>query len=193
MAKDNPADDADDTLLSLGTTLRDLRRKRALTLQELATETGLSASMLSMVERGRASPSIGTLVALASALGVHMSSLFERDGAVVAEPVHRLADQPVIETPEGVSRRLAVVDNEKNVEVVVNEYPPGTASAAKPLHHAGHEYGILLEGVLTVEFENASYHLRPGDAIGYSSELPHRISNGGRRPAKAIWINVGEP
>ena len=184
-------DGVDDMLISLGVKLRALRLKRGLTLKALAAETGLSASMLSMVERGRASPSIGSLVALASALGVHMSGLFDREGAADIEPVHRLADQPVIETGQGVARRLAIVDDDQNVEVVVNEYPPGTASASRPLHHAGHEYGVLLEGMLTVEFEDASYHLRPGDAIGYSSESPHRISNGGARRAKALWINIG--
>jgi transcriptional regulator with XRE-family HTH domain len=183
------ADDADDTLSLLGAKLRALRNKRGFTLQALASETGLSASMLSMVERGRASPSIGSLVVLAAALGVHMSSLFE--GNDDAEPVNRLADQPVVETPEGVTRRLAIDDNEQNIEVVVNEYPPGTASASRPLHHPGLEYGVVLEGVLTIEFDDASYHLRHGDAIGYSSEVPHRIRNGGGSRARALWINVG--
>ena len=188
----NPEDSTiDETLMSLGTKLRESRRKRGLTLQSLAAETGISASMLSMVERGRASPSIGSLVALASALNVHLSDLFDRDGAGSTEPVHRLADQRVIETPEGVTRRLAVVDHEQNVEVVVNQYPAGTASAAQPLHHPGHEYGIVLEGALTIEFDDASYHLRPGDAIGYSSEHPHRIINGGKGQARALWINIG--
>lgn len=178
------------TLQSLGTTLRLLRRRRGFTLDQLAKQTGLSTSMLSMVERGRASPSIGSLVALASVLGVHMSALFQRNGAPT-DPVSRYSDQVIVESPEGVTRRLAVVDNELDVEVVVNEYPSGTASASRVLHHPGHEYGIVLKGSLTVDFEGSSYQLGPGDSIGYSSESPHRIRNQGRAPATAIWINLG--
>ena len=190
-ARSNDTDAVDDALVSLGIKVRALRRKRGLTLQELAASTGLSSSMLSMVERGRASPSIGTLVTVASALGVHMSALFDREDGADPEPVHRAAEQPVVETPEGVLRRLAIVDEEHDVEVVINEYPGGTASASRPLHHAGHEYGVVLEGVLTVEFDDASYHLSAGDAIAYSSETPHRLSNPGTRRARAVWINIG--
>src|SRR5689334_10605997 len=63
------------TLAAIGFRIRELRQLRALTLQELADVSGLSTSMLSLVERGRASPSIGSLIVIASALGVTMSDL----------------------------------------------------------------------------------------------------------------------
>src|SRR5947209_349892 len=63
------------TLAAIGCRIRELRQTRELTLQQLADVSGLSTSMLSLVERGRASPSIGSLIVIASALGVAMSDL----------------------------------------------------------------------------------------------------------------------
>jgi transcriptional regulator with XRE-family HTH domain len=64
-----------DALAAIGNRIRDLRGQKGLTLQALSEQTGLSPSMLSLVERGQTSPSIGTLVVISSALGVHMSDL----------------------------------------------------------------------------------------------------------------------
>jgi len=182
--------DEDGVLLSLGAECRKLRRDRHLTLQTIAERTGLSPSMISMVERGRTSPSIGTLVAISSALGVQVSDLF--DGHEMSlNPVSRLHDQGSFATPNGVHHRTAVLAGLEGIGVNVNTYEVGSASAPEQLHHAGHECGVLLEGTLKVELENESYTLHPGDSISYDSNIPHRISNDGDFPAKAVWVNVG--
>ena len=118
--------------------------------------------MVSMVERGRTSPSIGTLVAIASALGVHMSELFELDVDGPRDAVQRADEQQVVEATGGVLRRLVQVDPRRGLELVVNEYAPGTASAVQVTHHSGYEYGYVLEGVLTVELQNTSHRIEQG-------------------------------
>jgi transcriptional regulator with XRE-family HTH domain len=85
--------DAESTVALVGNRIREMRVERNLTLQALAERTGLSSSMLSLVERGKTSPSIGTLVAISYALGVHMTDLFDDDGAEEREPVVRFDDQ----------------------------------------------------------------------------------------------------
>lgn len=177
------------TVIQLGNRIRELRAERGLTLQVMAENTGLSSSMLSLVERGKTSPSIGTLVAISSALGVHMSDLFGRaQGAF--EAVTRLEDQPVYSAGRGVKRRVAKTDDERGVEVVVNEYEPGTGSGPQLLHHSGHEYGIVLEGNLEIEVAGQVFQLEPGDCISYDSQLPHRIANNGLTHVTAVWINL---
>ncbi|MGH2788765.1 MAG: cupin domain-containing protein [Actinomycetota bacterium] len=183
-------EEAHATVAFLGTRIRGLRAQRNLTLQQLAGKTGLSSSMLSLVERGKTSPSIGTLVAICSALGVHMTDLFDTDSRLTREPVVRVADQPVIETPEGVIRRIIRTDDARGIEIVFNEYEPGTGSGASPVHHAGYEYGVVLEGKLTVEVDGHEYELRRGDSIGYDSKLPHKIENAGKRHVRAVWVNL---
>ncbi len=180
----------EDHLLELGNQIRALRMEQGLTLQMIAERTGLSSSMVSMVERGRTSPSIGTLIAISSALGVHMADLFELDVDGPRDVVQRSADQQVVETANGVLRRLVQVDPRRGLELVINEYEPGTASAVQVTHHGGYEYGFLLEGTLTVELQNAQHCLEPGDSIAFESTRPHRIVNEGSQRARAVWVNL---
>ena len=139
--------DEDGVLVSLGARCRKFRRDRHLTLQTIADRTGLSPSMISMVERGRTSPSIGTLVAISSAMGVRVSDLFEGHEST-PNPVTRLQDQDSIITPMGVHHRVAVVPGLDGIGLNVNIYEVGGASAEEQLHHPGHECGVLLEGTL---------------------------------------------
>ncbi|TFV56065.1 cupin domain-containing protein [Geodermatophilus sp. DF01-2] len=178
------------TIRRVGGQIRRLRAARGLKLQDVADRTGVSVSMLSMLERGVAGGSIGTLVAVSSALGVHMSDLFEHE-AEEKSPVRRLADQVQVETAAGVLRRLAHHDEASGLEMVVNEYAPGTSSGARPVHHAGTEYGIVIEGELVVEVEGIRHELITGDGITYASGRPHLIRNEGSRTARAVWVNLG--
>jgi transcriptional regulator with XRE-family HTH domain len=182
--------DTSEMLLVVGASVRMARKRRRMTLQDLADQTGVSVSMLSMLERGVASPSIGTLVSVSSALGLHMAQLFQDPSAQAPSPVRRRADQVVIQAAEGVSRRLVHTDVEHDLEMVINEYEPGTSSSETPVHHDGMEFGLILSGTLTVSLEDVEYVLDPGDGIAYSSSTPHVLSNNGPAKARAVWINV---
>lgn len=183
-------DSTGDTIALIGTRIRDGRTMRSMPLRELADRTGLSMSMLSLVERGKTSPSIGTLIAICSALDLHMADLLAPDGATRASPVSRVADQPVVRTPTGVDRRILRDDRINGVEIAVNQYEPETGSAPTPIHHAGFEYGIVLDGELTVELDGKVHTLGAGDLISYDSGRDHRISNRSQRKARALWINL---
>ncbi len=182
-----------DTLETIGARIRDLRTKKGQTLQALAEFTGLSASMLSLVERGKASPSIGSLIVVASALDVHMSDLFAADHDGSRDPVSRASEQPIFETSQGVLRRVLREDRVRGVEIAVNEYAPQTGNSPVSVHHAGFEYGVVLEGELTIELDGTEFILRPGDLISYESERSHRIWNYGSKRVRALWVNIEAP
>jgi len=178
------------TLAAIGLRIRELRRARRMTLQALAGVTGLSPSMLSLVERGRASPSIGSLVVIASALGVTMSDLIVCEPPSDEKLVVRASDQHAVETAQHVVRRLLREDRARGVSVAINEYAPRTGSAENPVTHDGFEYGYLLEGKLTVEVDGVSYQLESGDLIAYSSRRPHRFWNHGKKKVRTLWFNL---
>jgi transcriptional regulator with XRE-family HTH domain len=181
----------DDVVLAVGARIRKLRLERNLTLQVLSDRTGLSASMISMVERGRTSPSIGTLVAIASALRIHMSRLFDGDGEEEEpSPVRRRGDQPTVATASGVLRRVAQDDDLRGVELTVNDYAPATAGSDTPVHHVGVEYGLVVEGTLVVELADTTYELKKGDSISYDSSIPHRLLNPTGSAARTVWLNL---
>ena len=178
---------------NVGNRLRALRTARRLTLRELARRTGVSMSMLSMVERGQTAPSIGTLVAVAANLGVPMADLFVSAHQAPADPVRRRHDQLEIESGNGVRRRLVHEDDARGLELVINEYAPHSSSAPVATHHEGIEFGVLLEGRLVVELDGRRHRLEVGDSIAYSSTYPHRFANPFPERAVAAWVNVNVP
>jgi len=180
------------TLRQVGVRIRMARKRRKMTLARVGKATGLTPSMLSMVERGVATPSIGAIMAISDALKVPMATLFgpvvERsEGGSLVVP---RAAQPVMNTGRGAQRRLVLRDATEHLELAENTYLPGAASADLPIHHEGRECGVVLTGRLLVEVDGQSYALRRGDAIAFDSSVPHRFINNGKEVARTLWVNV---
>ena len=187
---DDLAETTASTLAAIGVRIREARLARGLTLQALADVSGLSPSMLSLVERGRASPSIGSLIVISSALGSTMSDLLAVEAPADEKLVVHEAEQQVIETTQHVVRRLIRQDRARGVSLAVNEYAPHTGNAEVPITHEGYEYGFVLEGELTVEVEGHTHQMHRGDLISYSSRRPHKIWNHSERTVRTLWFNL---
>jgi transcriptional regulator with XRE-family HTH domain len=185
----NVAEETAELLAVIGANIRALRLEQGLTLHNLGERTGLSPSMLSLLERGKTGPSIGTLVVIASALGVQMSDLLASRAEEV-EVVSRAAGQPVYQVAEGVSRRILRNDRMHGIEIALSEYQPGTASVPEQAGREGFEYGFTLAGVLEVTLGDRTHRLQEGDLIAYPSPHPHRVANPGSEAARAIWFNL---
>lgn len=186
------AESAMQTLLSIGMRIREMRQARGLTLQALADAANLSASMLSLVERGRASPSVGTLIVIANALGTTISDLVVTSPESGDNVVVRSATARIVEAPRNVVSRLLKDDRARGISVAVNEYAPHTGNSGKPISHGGYEYGYVLEGELTVEVDGQEFNLSEGDLIGYKSTRKHKLWNNGDRLSRTLWFNVGQ-
>lgn len=185
------SEDTARTLADIGKRIRTLRQHRRMTLQHLAQQVGLSPAMLSLVERGLASPSLSSLAAMAHGFGISLTDLIAGRQSSDEELVTRLMDQPVVETPDKVRRQVLKEDQRRRVDITINEYGPGIGNSLNGLRHSGHEYGYVLEGELTVIVDNVNNVLHPGDLISLQSTRLHRIWNFGDVPAKALWFNLG--
>jgi len=187
-----PADEAEEavvrTVTDVGRRIREAREASGLTLRAISDATGVSTSMLSLVERGRTSPSIGTLVAICDALDIQMAKLFS--GTDQNDAVLIPAESMVSHSVKGLTRRIILDDRPHGLELTEHVYSPGSASADAPTHHSGEEIGIVLEGRLRVEVNDTTYELGPGDAVHFSSSSPHRFENRARRATRAIWLNI---
>ena len=180
---------AERTLIAIGRRIRKLRKDRGLTLQQLAGAAGISSSMLSLVERGLASPSIGSLIVVSEALGRPMSDLMDIDNHSDDIVVRSESAQAVV-TNGNVLRQVMKEDLSNGVSIAINQYQPGAASNETALAHDGFEYGLVLEGAMTVEVDGISHELKEGDLIAYSSRRPHRIWNSGTVTARTVWFNT---
>src|SRR5690606_22994014 len=157
---------------------------------ELSERTGISVSMLSMVERGQANPTVGTLIAVATALGVEMTDLFGSPAQEDPSPVTRRDEQPVVHAATGFTRRVLVHDRTRGIEMALNSYEPGAHSDAVEHKHKGYEFGYVLTGELQVELAGTVYRLDEGDSIAYASTVPHRLENPGPGKTVTIWVNL---
>jgi transcriptional regulator with XRE-family HTH domain len=186
-----PVEDASNAIVAaIGNRLRFYRQDREMTLQDLAEATDLSPSMLSLVERGRAAPSVQSLIVIANALNVTVSDLIVTDASHEDRIVVRASEQPFVKTAQNVIRRVLREDRSRGVSIAINEYEPETGSSLKRGGHSGFEYGFVLEGTLTVELENVSHQLKAGDLIAFESKRPHRFWNNGSKRVKTLWINL---
>lgn len=175
----------------LGPQLRLAREHKAVTVRQLARRVGVSASLVSQVERGLATPSVATLLAIANELGLEIGNLF-KSGQTAPGPVQRGNTRKIIRLASGVrwERLTAVPDSE--VDFLYAVYDIGSASCGEDLmlRHGGQEYGYLVSGRLGVKIGFEEYELSPGDAISFSAQIPHRLWCIGNRPAVAIWAVV---
>jgi transcriptional regulator with XRE-family HTH domain len=181
--------DTKEVLTVIGSKVRSLREAQGLTLEELANKTQLSKSMLSLIERGKSAPSIGTLVAISSVFGVQLPELLgkpTRDQDVVT----RLADQTEVTGDHGMIHRTVTNDQIHGIEIAFNQYKRGASNSAKPITHDGFEFGLVIDGVLEVAIEDQKHTVSAGDLIRYSSHKPHRITSKGPKGAQAFWITL---
>jgi transcriptional regulator with XRE-family HTH domain len=157
-------------------------------LADIALRCGMSASLLSMLERGQVNCTMGTLIGVAHALRVPVSELFHPPREML-EPVIPRALQQVMTGAEG-TRRVFVFDRARQLEFSENIFRPGSRTAARPRAHGGWECGVVVEGALELEVSDRSYHLRRGDAFAFNSLRPHRLCNPSKRPACVLWVNL---
>ncbi len=196
----------------IGERLRASRQARGLSLRDLAQRLGVSPSLISQIELGRANPSVSTLYALVSELGVSLDDLLFTDRRPADRPTPeaeaRPASVPVdgagsplqeaalrqkIRLASGVTWERLTTVSEPGVEVLYVTYEVGGASSPADAYqrHAGHEWGYVLSGRLQVRIGFDEYMLGPGDAISIDSGIPHRLANVGNEPVHAVWFVLG--
>jgi transcriptional regulator with XRE-family HTH domain len=183
-------DSAQAAMDSIGGRLRELRLSQGLGLRELARRVGVTASLLSQMERGGVNPSVMTLFRIAEALNTTTDYFFgeDRTSGLPPEPVVRRGERARIRLSDGITWDRLTPTDEHDFEFMQCMYPPGSTSAPEMQRHPGKDYGILLEGQLDIDVGFRTYRLEPGDSIAFDASLPHRLTNPGDVPARTIWV-----
>jgi transcriptional regulator with XRE-family HTH domain len=165
----------------LGARVKELRRGRGLTLEELAELSGVSRAMISKLERGEKNPTLVVAAKLAEGLGVTLSQLagMEERREVVVVPGKR---RMVMRDPETGFERQLLSPNfvGRGVEFLRNEIPDGSTSGEFPPHRRGvEEYIVVEQGSLRATLGGEEYLLEEGDAVYFEADVPHRFDNAG--------------
>jgi transcriptional regulator with XRE-family HTH domain len=160
----------------IGHQLRELRTRRGLSLRTLATRAGVSATLLSQIERGITEPSLSTLRRLADVFGESVASLFDDDKAP-AVWVSRPGERSSLMGPHGRVRYERLTPGNGQLEVLRGVLVPGEASCDELWAHASVECAVVLTGSLTAEIGKQTYPVEAGESITFDSSQPHRYRN----------------
>lgn len=174
--------------IEIGARLRSLRSARGLSLRDLSVRSGLTASFISQVERGRASPSIASLGRLAEVLEVPVTHFFA-PGPSPGRLVRGDQRRTIVLRGLGEVDEYVTADPGGKLQVAVTTFDVGGRTAETSFVHESDEECILvLEGVLEVLVGGDRYVLEGGDALTYSPRTPHVARNIGPSPARAIFV-----
>ncbi len=178
--------------IDVGMRLRALREARNLSMRALAAASGLSANALSMIERGKTSPSVSTLYKLADALGVPITAFFTMEEKPLDEVVFiPAAERPRVPFSRGVWEGLGGERFVGRVEPFVLTLESGAMSGPHHLVHSGHEFVFCLRGELEYVVENKIYRLHAGDSLLFAANLRHRWRNPGNVVTNVLFVLSG--
>lgn len=179
---------------AVGAHIRTLRKERGMTANQLAEAAGISAGLVSQLERGLANPSFTTLIQVAHALDIPVGRLFhlqeQHRSPVVRSNERRRLDGHGLAADDGSTYELMTPDLNGALEATWVETPPGYDTGATPYRHNGEEFGVVLSGTKDVYLDGVRYRLGPGDSIRYASTIPHWYVNPGDETCTAIWVST---
>jgi transcriptional regulator with XRE-family HTH domain len=177
----------------LGRRVRALREAMRLSLRELAERTGVSAPMLSQVERGETSPTLAVAGRIAAGLDLSLSQLLRLDegGAVTVVRTGERRDG----TAGRDGHRYQVLTPPlpgQRAELSRHQLAPGSATGGPedpPMHEPGSREVVLVEeGRLTLVCDGRRHELGPGDCVTFDSDLPHHFENPGPGPTGFLAV-----
>jgi len=195
-SRPSPRAEAKESTSSVGARLRERREQLGLSLRELARRLEVSPSLVSQIETGKIQPSVRTLYAIVSELGLSLDEVFVRGDSApstapstperaprAGAPVQRAAERQAIELESGVRWERLTAWNDEDIEFMEAIYEVGGASSP--------DGKLVLSGTLGVTVGFEEHVLRPGDSISFESTIPHRLHNDGDEVVRAIWVTLG--
>lgn len=174
--------------VDVGNRLRQLREARKISMRTLAQLSGLSANALSMIERGRTSPSVSTLYCLADALGVPVTDFFSPETARTNVVFLKADVRTRLPFQRGLWEGLGGEQFSGRMMPFMLTLEADANSGPSSVVHTGHEFVFCLHGQLEYQVENRVFLLDAGDSLLFAAQLKHRWRNPGMVMAKAMVI-----
>ena len=179
----------------VGKTLRELRRSRRITIQQLAEGLNRSTGYISQLERGLSQPTLKDLYAACTIFGVPMSwfvDLEEKPPEAVREKdIVVRSSQRRFMLHRGARTELLTPQLDSDVEFMISTFEPGLETEPKNVPTAGAEYGYILKGRLELWVDEEKFELFEGDSYRFSRSSTYRSRNPSKtEPAIIIWVGV---
>jgi transcriptional regulator with XRE-family HTH domain len=181
----------DEQQVDVGGRLRELRQERGKSMRALARLSGLSTNALSMIERGRTSPSVNTLHKISEALEVPITAFFRLEPPRHQIVFRKSGEREHISLEKGGWEGLGGESFVGRLEPFVLNLEPGAASGEYGTIHSGHEFVLCLEGRVEYVVDDQMFSLEPGDSLIFASRLKHRWENRDDDTASVLVVLSG--
>lgn len=183
---------------NIGSLIKELRKKKEMTLKDLSVASNLSVGFLSQLERGMTSIAIDSLEIIAHSLGVELEFFFDfnrkeescnqivrsynRDAVAITDKIIQHNLSPNMKTFDLYPRLIDIMPFTDNGSYNLQLYS-----------HEGEEFIFVLEGVLTLNLEDEEFTLYPGDSTTFNSKKPHNWKNETNCITKIICVHTPNP
>ncbi|HRH86472.1 MAG TPA: helix-turn-helix domain-containing protein [Rubrivivax sp.] len=175
--------------------VRELRQQRGLSLDELAASSGVSRSMISLIERGESSPTAVVLEKLSVGLGVSLATLFDAPPPL-PEALSRRADQPLWRDPASgyLRRNVSPAGVASPIQVVEVHFPPGARVAYQTGARRPRRWQQVwvLDGCIELTLGEQVHRLQSGDCLAMRLDRPIGYHNPGARTARYAVVLCSE-
>lgn len=162
----------------IGPKLHELRRRRNLSVRELAIRSGVAHSTISLIERDQISPSVDTLGAVLDALGSTLTAFFsDLQPSDEISPFYPAGESVEIGNPAAISYKVVGMNHPNRQLLMLREAYAVGADTGEAISHAAHEAGVILKGAVEITVGTQRRVLRDGDGYYFDSRLPHRFRN----------------
>ena len=178
---------------NLGKRVKKLRNDRGWSLEELASTSGVSRSMLSEIEREKANPTLTVTFRIARAFGLTLQELIESAEASASKiQVIRATDRAQVYRSDKQCeiRTLSPLNLEKDVEFYEVRLRPGGALRSQPHFEGTREFLTVEEGSVRIESDLDAEELTKGDSGTYRVDVPHAIVNTGKDDALVFLVVI---
>ncbi|MGA1861502.1 helix-turn-helix domain-containing protein [Deferribacter thermophilus] len=175
----------------LGEKLRNLRKSQGYSLNQLAKVIGKTKSYLSMIENGKAIPSMATLKAITNFFNVTISDLLEEDEKNIhlnKESFDFKNDAELIYSKKGFYNLYLLIKNPLlKMKTYLVEIPP-YGGYQQEIKHEGEEFGYVLNGEIELTLDNEKHIITSGNYFYFYSNKKHKVKNISSSTAKVLWV-----
>ena len=180
--------DAEQVMTLVGTRLKDLRKQKGLTQQELADRAELTKGFISQLEQGQVTPSLITLFDLVECLGTTPEDFFRTGEAEKIVFGEKDNFEKVDENGNSTVWVVPSAQRNRMEPVLVTLQPHSSLPVEDP--HDGEEFGYVLSGRIALYRQDTRFDVKTGESFYYEADKPSRIENPGARPARFLWIST---